>query len=114
MACSSCGKKRLGLSAAKPFVLGSDNDIAPQWVKILDPHLLSGVRKGEYRFVRGSGVGKAFGEGKIAVAGATKSSSQPPAEFCVEIRTGKRCFRTLESAERYSRSTGSKLVGAGV
>lgn len=110
MACSGCGKNKIGLSASKAFVLGQDDQNPPIYALVKQNGVLPGVPVGQYRWVTGTGVSAAVEEGLIIESGVTPNRAHiaPQEVWCVKEGASERCFRTLALAERYGRRSGSE------
>lgn len=106
MAC--CGASRApGMSASRALVLGEDDGSGPQYLMVNDNNLVSGVRAGQMRFFKGSGVAAAIEEGLLSLP-VTRTRSK--IRYSVTIGDRKPLIFSVEqTAKAYADKTGGTL-----
>lgn len=98
-----------------PYLLGDDDGMPPQYVSIADSNLIPNVNAGAQRYVKGSGVSKAFKDGKIkTIENANRSvRAQRAIKYLVTLPTGRVLrFGVKRTAEQYAKQSGGTLTEA--
>lgn len=108
-----CGASRkVGMLPQIPYLLGNDDGTPPQYAVVADSSLIPNVKAGAHRYVKGSGVAKAFADGKLqSVEEANRSvRAKRLTKYLVTLPTGRVLrFGVKRTAEQYAQQSGGTL-----